>query len=94
MSVYPIKYKKLNKETGRKVSVTRYRVQIRKNGKNITKLFDDEATAKSWEHDQQFKITTGVEENPVCKNDIFSDAIFFNQLLKSVHFFKCPFSIW
>ena len=63
MSVYPIKYKKLNKETGRKVTVTRYRVQIRKNGKNISKLFDDEATAKSWEHDQQFKISTGVPEN-------------------------------
>jgi hypothetical protein len=35
MSVFPIKYKVLNRETGRKVTVTRWRVQIRKGGENI-----------------------------------------------------------
>ena len=49
MSVYPFKYKVLNRETGRKVSVTRWRVQIRKGGENINKVFDDEALARSWE---------------------------------------------
>ncbi|WP_353230836.1 hypothetical protein [Pseudomonas qingdaonensis] len=45
MSVYPFKYKVLNRETGRKVSVTRWRVQIRKGGENINKVFDDETVA-------------------------------------------------
>lgn len=63
MSVYPIKYKVLNKETGRKVSVTRWRVQIRKGGENISKLFDDEAIARSWEDQELTRINMGVEPN-------------------------------
>ena len=46
MSVYSFKYKVLNRETGRKVSVTRWRVQIRKGGENINKVFD-EAVSKA-----------------------------------------------
>ncbi|OYO25899.1 tyrosine-type recombinase/integrase [Janthinobacterium sp. PC23-8] len=63
MSVYPIKYKVLNKETGRKVSVTRWRVQIRKGGENISKLFEDEAVARSWETQELHRINTGVPQN-------------------------------
>lgn len=63
MSVYAIKYKVLNKETGRKVSVTRWRVQIRKNGENVSKLFDDEAEARSWEEQELHRITTGVPKD-------------------------------
>lgn len=63
MSVYPIKYKVLNKETGRKVSVTRWRVQIRKGGENISKLFDDESVARSWEDQELHRINTGVPQN-------------------------------
>lgn len=63
MSVYPIKYKVLNKETGRKVSVTRWRVQIRKGGENLSKLFDDEAVARSWEEQELHRINTGVPQN-------------------------------
>ena len=63
MSVYPFKYKVLNRETGRKVSVTRWRVQIRKNGENINKVFDDEALARSWEEQELHRINTGVPQN-------------------------------
>ncbi|MBV8621708.1 MAG: hypothetical protein JOY84_22805 [Curvibacter sp.] len=63
MSVYPIKYKVLNKETGRKVSVTRWRVQIRKGGENISKLFDEESTARSWEEQELHRINTGIPQN-------------------------------
>lgn len=63
MSVYPIKYKVLNKETGRKVSVTRWRVQIRKGGENLSKLFEDEAVARSWETQELHRINTGVPQN-------------------------------
>jgi len=63
VSVYPIKYKVLNKETGRKVSVTRWRVQIRKGGENLSKLFDDEAVARSWEEQELHRINTGVPQN-------------------------------
>lgn len=63
MSVYPIKYKVLNKETGRKVSVTRWRVQIRKRGENLTKLFDDESTARSYEDQELKRINMGVAPN-------------------------------
>lgn len=59
----PIKYKVLNKETGRKVSVTRWRVQIRKGGENLSKLFDDEAVARSWEEQELHRINTGVPQN-------------------------------
>ena len=52
MSVYSFKYKVLNRETGRKVSVTRWRVQIRKGGENINKVFDDESTARSYEEQE------------------------------------------
>lgn len=63
MSVYPIKYKVLNRDTGRKVSVTRWRVQIRKNGENITKLFEDEAVARSWESQELQRIGAGIPQN-------------------------------
>jgi hypothetical protein len=63
VSVYPIKYKVLNKETGRKVSVTRWRVQIRKGGENISKLFDEESVARSWEEQELHRINTGVPQN-------------------------------
>ena len=63
MSVYPIKYKVLNKETGRKVSVTRWRVQIRKGGENLSKLFDEESVARSWEEQELHRINTGVPQN-------------------------------
>lgn len=63
MSVYPIKYKVLNKETGRKVSVTRWRVQIRKGGENLSKLFDDESVARSWEEQELYRINAGVPQN-------------------------------
>ncbi|WP_407304067.1 tyrosine-type recombinase/integrase [Acinetobacter sp.] len=63
MSVYPIKYKVLNKETGRKVSVTKWRVQIRKGGEKISKLFDNEGVARSWEEQELHRISTGVPQN-------------------------------
>ena len=63
MSVFPIKYKVLNRETGRKVTVTRWRVQIRKGGENINKLFDEEAVARSWEEQELHRINTGVPQN-------------------------------
>jgi integrase len=63
VSVYPIKYKVLSKETGRKVSVTRWRVQIRKGGENLSKLFDEESTARSWEEQELHRINTGVPQN-------------------------------
>lgn len=63
MSVYAFKYKVLNRETGRKVSVTRWRVQIRKGGENINKVFDDEALARSWEDQELHRINTGVPQN-------------------------------
>lgn len=63
MSVYPIKYKVLNKETGRKVSVTRWRVQIRKGNENLSKLFDEEKVARSWEEQELHRINTGVPQN-------------------------------
>ena len=63
MSVYPFKYKVLNRETGRKVSVTRWRVQIRKGGENLNKVFDDEALARSWEEQELHRINTGVPQN-------------------------------
>jgi hypothetical protein len=63
MSVYPFKYKVLNRETGRKVSVTRWRVQIRKAGENINKVFDDESTARSFEEQELKRIDSGVPQN-------------------------------
>ena len=63
MSVYSFKYKVLNRETGRKVSVTRWRVQIRKGGENINKVFDDESTARSWEEQELKRIDSGVPQN-------------------------------
>ena len=63
MSVYSFKYKVLNRETGRKVSVTRWRVQIRKGGENINKVFDDETLARSWEEQELHRINTGVPQN-------------------------------
>lgn len=63
MSVYPFKYKVLNRETGRKVSVTRWRVQIRKGGENLNKVFDEESLARSWEEQELHRINTGVPQN-------------------------------
>ena len=63
MSVYSFKYKVLNRETGRKVSVTRWRVQIRKGGENINKVFDDESTARSFEEQELKRIDSGVPQN-------------------------------
>ena len=63
MSVYSFKYKVLNRETGRKVSVTRWRVQIRKGGENINKVFDDESTARSFEEQELKRINSGVPQN-------------------------------
>jgi len=60
MSVYPIKYKVLNRETGRKVTVTRWRVQIRQGGENISKVFDDEDTARFFEDKELKRIKTGI----------------------------------
>lgn len=60
MSVYAIKYKVLNKESGRKVSVTRWRVQIRSGGENISKLFEDEDTARSYEAQEAKRIKSGI----------------------------------
>ena len=63
MSVYSFKYKVLNRETGLKVSVTRWRVQIRKGGENINKVFDDESTARSFEDQELKRIDSGVPQN-------------------------------
>lgn len=60
MSVYPVKYKVLNKDTGRKVSVTRWRAQIRKNGENLSKLFEEEEAARSWEKSELDRLAMGV----------------------------------
>ena len=49
MSVYPIKYKVLNKETGRKVTATRWRVRPSQ-WRKVNKLFEeDEAEARSYD---------------------------------------------
>ena len=60
MSVYPIKYKVLNKETGRKVTATRWRVQIRLNGEKVNKLFEDEAEARSYDERETKRIKSGI----------------------------------
>lgn len=60
MSVYPIKYKVLNKETGRKVTVTRWRVQIRLNGEKVSKLFDEEDAARSFDERETKRIKSGI----------------------------------
>lgn len=60
MSVYPFQYKVLNRATGRKVSVTRWRVQIRKSGERINKVFEDEGVARTWEKQELDRISMGV----------------------------------
>ena len=82
MSVYPIKYKVLNKETGRKVSVTKWRVQIRKGGENISKLFDEESTARSWEEQELHRINTGVPQNLIFDMKYQLEMPNMRQLLK------------
>jgi len=82
MSVYPFKYKVLNRETGRKVSVTRWRVQIRKNGENINKVFDEEAVAKSWEEQELHRINSGVPQNLIFDMKYQLEMPNMRQLLK------------
>lgn len=82
MSVYSFKYKVLNRETGRKVSVTRWRVQIRKGGENINKVFDDESTARSFEEQELKRIDSGVPQNLIFDMKYQLEMPNMRQLLK------------
>lgn len=55
MSIFSIAYKVLNKETGRKITKTKYRLQIRTKTLKINKLFDTEEEAKDYEKDAIYK---------------------------------------
>lgn len=63
MAVYPYTYKVLNRQTGRKVSVKKWRVQIRQNGENINKVFDEESLARSFEEDELKRLKMGIPQD-------------------------------
>lgn len=81
MSVFAVQYKVKNPETGKKVTKTKWRVQIRTKEINVSKLFDTEDDAKefekkSFENPAMEIINKLVEEN---------ESIDMRQLLK-IHY--------
>lgn len=52
MSVFPVKYKVKNPETGKKITKTKWRVQIRTKDLQVNSLFDYEDDARKFEKEQ------------------------------------------
>jgi integrase len=73
MSVYSIKYKVLNRDTGRKVTVIRWRVQIRLNGNNVNKLFAEEILAREFEKKQISRIKCGLPYDKTTDLDYLAE---------------------
>lgn len=59
MSVFPIKYKKKSSTSNRKVTITKWRVQIRKRQHRIDQVFNEEKSARAFEIKELIRINSG-----------------------------------
>lgn len=73
MSVYSIKYKVLNRDTGRRITVIRWRVQIRLNGTIVNKLFSEEVSAREFEKQQINRIKCGLAYDKTTDLDYLAE---------------------
>lgn len=64
MSVFPLKYKKKSSESKRLISITKWRVQIRRKLIKVDRVFDDERSARIFERTELTRLNSGAHQTP------------------------------